>query len=123
MNLQFVTPILAGMLTFLICGLASRFFRLRRGRTAIARPPAPPTDTEVLQSIRSSLHEISQEFESSPLPERRAQNVSKILLLSGCGIPSSEIARHLQMSRDEVELRIQVDRQRTQRATQEQHFV
>lgn len=123
MNLEFVGPVLTGMLSFVVCALANRFIRSRRGSPAIARVPPPAAEPEVLKSIRSSLHEISREFETSPLPERRSQNRSKILLLSGCGIPAPEIARHLQMSRDEVDLMIQVERKRTQGQIQEESFV
>lgn len=114
-NFEIVGPVIAGMLSFVMCAVTNRLIGLRRRKPAIARPPVPPAGLEVIHSIRSSLHEISQEIETSPVVDRSARKASTILRLAQCGVPAPEIARHVQMSRGEVDLMIQVDRQRAQR--------
>jgi hypothetical protein len=120
MTLTIISPFLFGIFAFITCALIYRFLprllrRLRQKRVKVTGP----LHAEAIRSIRASLADIYQQLEDSPVVDSGPQKKSAIGILYRCGIPGSDIADQLRLSRSEVDLTIQVDRHRAQRKVQE----
>jgi hypothetical protein len=58
--------------------------------------------------MRASLIDLRQQLEIDPFRTSGQTGRTKVLLLHRCGMPLSEIAEHLNLSRFEVDLIVQV---------------
>jgi hypothetical protein len=95
---------IAASLTLTAITLGAGIWIRRRRRKPAPAPVESENVSEMISRMRASLIDLRQQLEIDPFRTSSTNGRTKVLLLHRCGMPLSEIAEHLNISRFEVDL-------------------